>query len=66
MNNFYIFSLAYPETLDKETFISLVSDFDIEGLEEKSDSVEVYISLSEKEQYEIFLKDLSETIQLEN
>lgn len=65
MNNFYIFSLAYPETLDKETFISLVSDFDIEGLEEKSDSVEVYISLSEKEQYEIFLKDLSETIQLE-
>ena len=65
MNNFYIFSLAYPETLDKETFISIVSDFEIEGLEEKPDSVDVYINLSERENYEIFLKDLSETIPLE-
>jgi ribosomal protein L11 methyltransferase len=51
--------------MDNETFISLVSDFEIEGLEEKDTCVDIYMNTKNKNAYIEFLNFLSETTDIQ-
>lgn len=58
MNKYITFSIQIPETADAELILGLVSDFEIEGLEEKENLIEVYVSSEEKDNYIEFLNQL--------
>ncbi len=54
----YIYSILYPENFDKDEFSGLFSVIDFEGIEEKEDSIEIYLNTIQSEVGEIFINEI--------
>lgn len=60
----YIYSIAYPTTTNKEDFVALFTMIDVEGIEEKEDIIDVYLSEEQSQDGENFIMDLCNTHQV--
>ncbi|HRH57614.1 MAG TPA: 50S ribosomal protein L11 methyltransferase [Chitinophagales bacterium] len=54
----YIYSIRYSTMIDKEDFVGLFFDMDNEGIEEKEEEIEVYLSEAQLAEGEAFLQEI--------
>ncbi|MCO5248717.1 MAG: 50S ribosomal protein L11 methyltransferase [Chitinophagales bacterium] len=70
MTTYRVFHILTPKKLSTEAFAELLSIIDNDGIEELNDSIKVYVSENEKEEFEsaltVFLHDFQTTYTVES
>lgn len=59
----YIYTIPYSTTIEKEDFVGLFFDIEHEGIEEKGETIEIYLSNEQQKEGEAFIQEICETYQ---
>ena len=59
----YIYTIPYSTNIEKEDFVGLFFDMENEGIEEKDETIEVYLNKDQQKEGEIFIQEICDTYQ---